>query len=801
MNRNLFISICLVVLCFISCRPAEKLSDYVDPQIGTAHSRWFFFTPAAVPFGMARLAPSTNGHYGNPSGWEAVGYDYRNSSIEGFAAFHEFQIGGITVAPVSGEIKTVPGTLENPDGGYRSRFDKSDETARPGYYSVLLKDYDIFAELTATERVGFHKYTFPKGSDCSLIFNIGMRMGESGPCTDAYVEYPGNGLVEGWVETQPMYTDIYQDGAKVRMYFSAELDAIPVSFGTFINNPDNLKTCNDGDDKEEISAPLNEGAKAVTGAGAGMYFRFDTSKDNDVEVKMGLSYTSVENARINRETEAASLDFASARKQAEKKWEESLGRISVEGGKYEDRVKFYTGLYHALSGRGLASDVNGAYPANDGSVKYIATDGNGKPVHNHYNTDGIWGGQWNLTQLWTLAYPGYYSDWISGHLLVYKDSGWLGDGIANSRFVSGVGTNFVGQAIASAYNCGIRDFNVDLGYEAALKDAVCSTDRPKGAGKEDIGNFVSQGYVTNIMYIDGKPEFDIPGAGFSASHTLEYCFNCYAVAQMAAKTGHLEDYDRLAGLSKGWKLIFDPETKLIRPRDHNGKFIEPFDPFAPWVGFQEGNAVQYTYYVPHDIDELIEAIGHEEFNTRLDSTFIISRENVFGGGKVVNAFSGLHTYYNHGNQPNLHISGLFNFSGKPWLTQKWMRTICNEFYGTEGIHGYGYGQDEDQGQLGAWYVMASIGLFDVKGLSSPEPSFQICSPLFDKITINLDNNYYSGKKFVIETKGNSDSNIYLGHIFLNGQKTDSIELPFSEIAKGGRLVLEMSDVPNTDIIR
>lgn len=799
---KLISKILLAALFLSACSAEEKLSDYVDPMVGTAHSRWFFFTPAALPFGMAKLAPTTDGHYGNRSGWEAVGYDCRHTSIEGFAAFHEFQIGGIVVAPTTGEIQTVPGSKENPDSGYRSRFRKEEETARPGYYSVLLDDYDVFAELTATERTGFHRYTFRKGDTGNLIFNVGMRLGESGPCTDAHVSYTSGGLVEGWVETQPIYTDIYQDGARVRMYFSAELDAEPVSYGTFVNDVSLLKTWKDTDGPEEVSAALNEGAGEVSGIGSGMYFRFDTSSDRDVEIKMGLSYTSVENARANRMTEAEDMDFDDAEHRAEDVWEDALGRIRVEGGKYEDRVKFYTGLFHALLGRGLASDVNGAYPANDGSVGQIELDEDGKPLHNHYNTDAIWGAQWNLTQLWTLAWPEYFADWISAHLLVYKDAGWLGDGLANSRFVSGVGTNFVGQAIAAAYNCGIDGFDVELGYEAALKDAVCGENRLEGAGKGDVSNFVRNGgYVNYIPYVDGAVDMGPEGAGFSASHTLEYCFNCYAVAQMAKKLGRVDEYEKLMSLSHGWSRLFDEETGLIRPLDGNGRFIEPFDPFAPWIGFQEGNAVQYTYYVPHDIEELVAKVGADEFNSRLDSTFVLSRENVFGGGKVVNAFAGLHTYYNHGNQPNLHISGLFNFSGKPWLSQKWMRTICNEFYGTETVHGYGYGQDEDQGQLGAWYVMAAMGLFDVKGLSSPEPSFQIGSPLFDRITIRLNGDYYDGKEFVIETKGNSEENIYIDRIVLDGRETDTVQLPFSEVADGGRLVIDMSPVPNEKLYR
>lgn len=631
--------------CLSACTAQEPLTDYVDPRIGTAHSRWFFFTPAAVPFGMAKLAPTTDGHLGNPNGWEAVGYDSRHTSIEGFANFHEFQVGGVVVAPTVGELQTVPGPLDNPDAGYRSRFDKKDEVARPGYYSVLLKDYGVKAELTATERVGFHRYTFPATEEANLIFNIGTRMGESGPVRDASVTYTDDGRIEGWVVTEPAYVDIYQKGATVTMYFSAVLDAEPAAWGAFSG--------------EQTFA----GERSRTGAGAGLYLRFDTRERQQVGLKIGLSYTSVENARLNLEKEAARKDFDRVRREANDTWEEALGRLRVEGGLHDDRVKFYTGLFHALLGRGLANDVNGAYPANDGTVGQIALDGAGRPVHDYYNTDAIWGAYWNLTQLWSIAYPEYYADWVASQLLVYKDAGWLGDGIACSKYVSGVGTNFTGLAIAAAYNCGIRNFDVALGYQAARKNELGSEGRPAGAGKLDVGKFVSQGYSPYLPELGMQTTPD--GSGFAASHTLEYSFSAYAVAQMARQLGHEADYEQLKKLSGGWELLFDPETKYIRPRDGSGEFIADFDPYAAWAGFQEGNAVQYTYYVPHDIDRLVEMVGREEFNNRLDSTFLISRESVFGGGKTINAFAGVHAYYNHGNQPNLHISALFNFSGKP----------------------------------------------------------------------------------------------------------------------------------------
>ena len=781
MKRLCFLVICMSIImgCSTSTSSTKALVDYVDPNIGTAHCRWFFYTPAAIPFGMAKLAPSTDAHLGNPGGWQAVGYDFRHTSIEGFANFHEFQVGGVVFAPTVGELQTVPGELENPDGGYRSRFDKKDEVAAPGYYSVLLKDYGVKAELTAMKRVGFHRYTYPKTEQANLIFDIGNKQGESGEVKDAEVQYFEDGRVEGYVITSPVYVNIYQKGADVRMYFSAVLNKKPVQVGTFVKDV------------------VNPGKHQEKGPGAGLYMTFSTEEQEAVEVKVGLSYTSIENARFNRETEAADVTFDQAKKNATDVWNESLSRIYVEGGKETDKVKFYTGLFHALLGRGLASDANGYYPKNNGTVGRIALDEEGNPVHQHYNTDAIWGGFWNLTQLWSLAYPEYYSDWIKSQLLVYQDTGWLGDGIACSKYVSGVGTNFTSLAIAAAYNCGIRDFDVKQGYEAALKNEVEWRGRLEGAGKMDVRQFVERGYSPYEKRFDMVTREE--GSGFGASHTMEYSFSSFAVSQFAKHLGKEDDYKLLSNLSNGWKNLYDPETRLIRPKDTKGNFLEDFNPLAPWKGFQEGNAVQYTFYVPHQIDELVDLVGQETFNNRLDSIFLLSQKNIFGGGKEVDAFAGLKTVYNHGNQPNFHISWLFNFSGKPYLSQKWVRAILDEFYGLEGIHGYGYGQDEDQGQLGAWYVMSALGLFDVKGLTEIDPKFQIGAPLFDKVTVRLNKDYYPGEKFVIEAKKQAVGDCYLQDISLNNRPQDTVQLPFSEVVKGGKLVLGLGASPNEEL--
>lgn len=772
MNKLTIIAFALTTAFGISAADSFNPLQYVNPNIGSNHSRWFFYTPAARPFGMAKLGPSTNGTYGNEQGWEAVGYEDRHESIDGFPCLHEFQIGGISLMPATGDVITVPGTLENPDEGFRARFDKASEQASPGYYAVTLSDYNVKAELTATPRVGYQRFTFPSSDQSHIIFNIGNRQGESGAVTDASVSLSGN-VVEGFVVTEPEYVKKYQSGAKVPLYFYAILDKIPLSSKAV-----------------DADGQARPGTYA-SGPGAMLILDYATLDGETVTAKVAVSYTSVENARLNYLAEAEGKDFATVRAEAEADWKECLGRIEVKGGKEDDLVKFYTGLYHAALGRGIASDVNGAYPRNDGTIGQIPLNAAGNPLHNHYNTDAVWGAYWNLTSLWAVAYPEYYSDFISSQLLVYDDAGWLGDGIAASRYVSGVGTNMTGIAIAGAYNSGIRDFDVEKAYEAVRKNELCSDGRIEGAGKMDVGQFTRLGYVpfNDSVFFGTHPD----GSTFSASHTLEYSFSAYALGQWAKALGKEDDSREAERLAKGWERIFDNNLKLIRPRDAAGNFIDNFDPSESWRGFQEGNALQYTFFVPHDPAGLINRIGREEFNSRLDVIFMEARKSIFGGGKELNAFSGLTSPYNHGNQPSLHISWLFNFSGRPDLTQKWTRLICDEFYGVTGEHGYGYGQDEDQGQLGAWYVMTAMGLFDVQGGTPEHPTFQIGSPLFDEITIHT----RPGSDFTIRTIENSTETPYVQRATLDGVPLNNCWLYRSRLFEGGTLELHMGSEPSS----
>ncbi len=765
-----------LLTAFAACRQQEIADDYnavqyVDPQIGSVHGRWFFYTPAALPFGMAKLAPHTNA-YESIGSWLPGGYDNRHSSIEGFGHFHEFQIGGVVVMPTVGELKTVPGTLENPDEGYRSRFDKKDEHSEPGYYSVLLKDYNIKAELTATERVGFHRYTFPESEESRLVFDIGHKQGESSDVIEAFAQLINENEIEGYVETYPEYAKFCDPENHVKMYFIAQLSKKPDEVGTFIDSE---------------KKPGNSSTKGV---GNGIYVTFSTNKNEVVEMQVGLSYTSIENARLNLETEATDIAFDEVKNAASKKWNEMLSRIQVEDDNLENKTKFYTGLYHALLGRGIASDVNGQYKLNGEGIGQIPLDDNGKPRYNHINTDGMWGGFWNLSQLWAMTYPEYFSQYLQSNIDFYKETGWLHDGEAAGVFTNGVQTNFQGLLIASAYNCGFRDFDWETGYEAAVKNELEYRGRDLGNGKYDLRYFVNDGFVPyQDTVISNGWAFN-----FGASHTLEYAFSSYAVAQMAKQLGNEEDYRKLTEQAGYWKNLFDPETKFIRPKLPNGEFLEPFNPLKPWDGFQEGNAYQFTWFVPHDVAGLMDKKGKELFNKRLEKTFTESRKSLFGGGKEVDSFSGVEKLYNQGNQPCLHQSWLFNYSGKPWLTQKWTRIICNEFYGTEPLHGYGYGQDEDQGQLGAWYVMAALGLFDVQGHAAANPTFQFGSPQFKKVTIRLSND--PAKKLVIETKNNSSENYYVKELVFNDEAIENAWLEREKLMQGGTLIFTMDSIPN-----
>lgn len=765
--------------CLLSCAKTEKQPvDWVDTQLGATHCRWFFYTPAACPFGLAKLAPTTNA-YGSPGSWLPNGYDDRHTSIEGIAHLHEFQIGGIVTLPTIGPLKTLPGTLEHPEEGYRSRFDKNTEHASPGYYEVLLQDYGIKVELTATDRVGYHRYTYPQADTARILFDIGHPQGESAQVVDAHVEYDSVArAVKGYVECYPVYATFCDKQNTVKSYFYAH---IPQK---------NITSC--GAFRDSISFP---GSRQISGPGAGYYVEFPTQAGETVEMQVGLSYTSVEGAKLNLDKETNGRDFDQVKAEARDVWNRMLARMEVKGGTDADKTKFYTALYHALLGRGMAEDVDGSYVTNQKTIARVPCGPNGRPLRHHHNTDGIWGGFWNLTQLWTLAYPEVLDSYVRSTLDFSRHTGgWLHDGVAAGVYTNGVQTNFQGLVAAAAYQAGIIRDDLDYLWQVVWQNEMGYEGRPDGAGRYDNAEFVKRGYVPLHDYV-------LPNGwvtNFGASHTLEYSFAAYAASQLAESLDKNEEAASLKKYAEGYKLLFDGQTKCIRPREEDGEFLADFSPTKAWLGFQEGNAAQYTWYVPHDIAGLMKLMGKEEFNRRLEKTFEDAAQNYYGSAPgAYDSFSGIEHLYNHGNQPCLHNAWLFNYSGKPWLTQKYTRDICRVFYGTSSLHGYGYGQDEDQGQLGAWYVLAAIGLFDVQGGTRRSPTMQIGSPLFEKVVIHLNPEYYAGETFTLVAHDNtSEETCYVQKAVFNGKKQDCCFISLKEIQKGGKLELWMGEEPN-----
>jgi predicted alpha-1,2-mannosidase len=609
---------------------------------------------------------------------------------------------------------------------------------------------------------------------------VGNRQGESGEVIDAFVTRVGDREIEGFVSTLPEYVKHYQPGAGVKMYFVARLDKTPTQCGIF------------------HGAKAASGETNAQGPGAGLYLDFSMKEQESLEVNMGLSYTSIANARANLDAEAKDLSFDQAREKAQANWKEMLGRILVNGGKEEDRVKFYTGLYHALLGRGICSDVTGAYPKNDGGIGQIPLKPDGSPQYNHYNSDSVWGSFWNINQVWALAYPEIYSEFVRCHLDIYRDCGWLPDSIAAEKFVSGVGTNYTGVLISGAYAWGIRDYDVQEAFAAVFKNETQWQNRLIGVGKADLKPFVEKGYIplleSKVSDFSGSTA---DGSLYSASHTLEYSYSSGAAAEFAKALGKTSEYQLLMHQSHGWENLFDPKTGFIHPKDIHGQFITPFDPRKPWGGFQEANGCQYSFYVPHDPAGLIRKMGKSAFEKRLNEVFSGAEKDKFGGGEDIDAFAGLGGLYNQGDEPDIQIPWLFNYCGQPWLTQHWIRRICDVFYGTDPVHGYGYGQDEDQGQIGGWYVLAAMGLFDVQGGAGSVPTMQLASPLFNKIVIQLDPQYYKGGSLEIDVAGDPAKESYIQSASLNGEPLNQCWIKWNTLVMhGGKLEIILGEKPN-----
>jgi len=726
-------------------KPARQRepADYVDCLLGTATSRWMLYPGPSTPFSMVKLSPDNQ-----KQGWKA-GYEYTIENIAGFSHVHSWTMGGLLMMPTTGPLKVVPGPEDDPDAGYRSRFRHETEVAVPGYYAVTLDDYGIRAELTSTPRAGFQRYTFPKADEARILLDLETPTEYGYTVHDARITKRSDTEIEGYSKQQAGRWALWNE---YTVHFVARFSKPFDSMGGWVG--DQLHR-----DVEEIAGKGDVGA----------FFNYRTSDGESIQVKTGISLVSIEQARLNLDTETDRFgwDFDAARNDARRTWNELLGKIEVEGGTETDKVKLYTNMYRSYCARTIWSDVNGKYVDMYEKVQQLPDPDS--PV---YGCDAFWNTFWNLNQLWTLVTPEIGSKWVKSLLEIDDRGGWLAKGPTGIEYSSIMVASHEIALIVSAWQKGIRDFDAEKAYRA-MRHIQTEPGRPHEGG----------GHVGNRQLAPYMELGYVPVEKGPVSNTLEYAYDDWCVAQMAKALGKSEDYEHFMKRAANYKNVFDPSVGYTREKHQDGRWVEAFSPFSG-KGFVEGNSWQYTWFVPHDVKGLVELMGKEEFNRRL----------VEGFEKARPVFTS--QYVEHGNQPNMQAAYLFNFSGAPWLTQRWARAIMEHYYGTGPIDGYP--GDEDQGQMGAWFVMSAMGLFEMDGGCAVRPIYEIGSPLFDKVTIHLDPRYYPGGTFTIEARNNSKENLYIQSATLDGQPLDKPWLYHSELVDGGALVLQMGPEPNTE---
>ncbi|TRX60155.1 glycoside hydrolase family 92 protein [Fulvivirga sp. M361] len=715
------------------------LTSYVNPFIGTgAHGHTF--PGAAVPFSMVQLSPDTG-----IEGWDwCSGYHYSDSSIMGFSHTHLSGTGrgdllDILLMPSTGAIQTEPGTKKDPDSGYRSRFTHENESASPGYYSVHLEDYNIEAELTASKRVGFHKYTFPQSENANILIDLFHgRKGDSVITTQVNIVndtlITGLRKSKGWGEPGEKYW------AEQEVYFAAAFSKPFQDWGTVQSEQIiERSTTRDGD---KIKA----------------FVRFNTTEKEVILVKVAISAVSIEGAINNLNAEIPHWNFDRVKQEAEELWERHLKAIVVEGGPEQKEV-FYTAMYHAQLAPYLYADVDGRYRGSDKEVQQAGGFDN-------YTVFSLWDTFRASHPLFTLIEPERVNDFINAMLAHYEEYGLLPVwSLHASETNCMIGYHSV-PVIVDAYFKGIRDFEVEKAYEAMKTSAM----------QDDFGVKYLKEYNYIPADLDNK----------SVSKTLEYAFDDWCIAQMAQALGKTEEYEYFLERSKSYVNVFDPATGFMRGKAANGEWQPGFDPkFASYgkSDFIEGNSWQYSWFVPHDIPGLIKLMGGKKaFTQKLDDLFNEVDEVVEGAPVDI---TGLIGQYAHGNEPSHHVAYLYNYGGQAWKTQERVHQIITELYNnTPG----GLSGNEDCGQMSAWYIFSALGFYPVNPASG---NYSVGTPMFPKATIYLEN----GKSFEIIAENVSDTNIYVQSIQLNGKEYDKDYLLHKDIVAGGRLVFTMGKEP------
>lgn len=723
--------------------------SWVDPYIETNRGRYFFFITGNRPFGMVGAAPHTRNKNQNGGG-----YNYNEKEILGFGQIHCWMLSGIEVMPAAPEVDPTKG-----EQAWKSRFNHDDEIVQPGYQRVYLHQPKTWVELTSTDRVSFYRFTWTEDMQARILTNLGGKL-PSSTMADLDLKKISSTEFEGSFSSVKRYWGGPKD---VKIYFVVQFDKA-------------FDALNGWKGKEKL-----QNVSELKGDSAGVAAAYTVKAGDKVQMKIAVSYTNIQNARKNLQAECTTWNFDAVKKESQDIWNNWLGKMDVKGGTVAQKTKFYTDLWHTLLGRHKINDVSGDYPdrttgKRDGNftdaefkIRTVPKNADGSLRFNMYNSDAWWLTQWNLNVLWGLAWP-EVQDEMSASMLQYADNGYL-----LPRGPSGGGYSYI-MTSCPATNLIVSTYMKGLLTKASPKHAfkiIKQNHLPGGmlGSAEEINFYTKNGWW--------------PG---NAGITVEAAFQDWGIAQMASKLGLKKDYAFFSKRADGWKNCFDTTQKLLFPKDRNGKFMHS-DPLSG-EGWVEANAWQGTWGVSQDIPGLAEKMGGNDVLTeKLNYAFEKAASSDF-------VFAYNDGYVSYANQPGCSNAHVFNYAGKPWLTQYWVRRVKEQAYG--GITpdlGYG-GHDEDQGQMGGVSALMAIGLFNIMGNQSATPVYDITSPVFDEITIQLDSRYYKGKNFVIRAHNNSAANCYIQEAKLNGQPLNDFWFTHEAYAAGGVLELWMGDKPN-----
>jgi len=762
----------LAAMCLGSAAAAvERPVDLVEPLVDSANSRWFFFNSATRPFGMVNLSPDMV-----ISGAWNSGYRYNQDRIRAFSHIHAWQLSGIPVFPTVGPFRGHEGSE-----AYGSQYSHDNERAEAGYHQVFLDDYGVKVELTSTIRAGFHRYTFPESDRAQILFDFATFLGpcDTGP---ALVRKLSNSEIEGYADMAPTR----RRPTPARVHFVARLDRPAAA----------VKGWREG----ELRGPIER----LEGEDIGVYFEFPTHEGEVRLMHVGISYVSIEQARLNLEKELPHWRFEQVVADSKRQWNDLLGRIAVEGGTPTERRRFYTDLWHALLGRRIVSDANGKYSdwtSGVRRVRQVPLDSRGQPKFAMYNSDSFWGAQWTIQTLWQLVYPEIAEDFVNSLVQMYRDGGLIPRGPSGGNYTYVMTGASSTPFIVGAYMKGLRDFDIGTAYEGLVKNHSAEGIMAK-AGYEhnsSLGGgmpyYLERGYVPYPLPEEPLNDgFHQDGSG----QTLEYAFQDWTLAQLASALGKPTDAADFLRRAGNYRRLWNPDLGWMWNRSADGGWTEPVDLLEYHNGWVESNAVQATWFVPHDLAGLAALMGGREAAVeKLNRSFEAAKFHGFVSSKSHDrekTARNRRVYINYGNQPSMQTAMIFNYLGAPWLTQYWAREVVEEVYSGLSPQ-YGYSGDEDQGLMGALAVLMKMGLFSMNGGAAPEPIYEISSPIFDRITIALHPDYYPGESFVIETMDNIEGNRYIQSATLNGRKLSRPWFRHKTMVSGGFLRLVLVNQP------